>query len=227
MRLHRQNAQHLYNLNFHGLGESKRQLSPGEEDYWVNSQLFGAILDSINGRDDIQITFDDANESDYTLALPLLRERRMSARFFIVAQRINQTNFLSSRQIQTLCTEGMVIGNHGMRHRRWIELTKTELHEELVEAKDIIEQIIGGPVLEAACPFGDYNRRVLRMLHNSGYRKAYTSDGGIAFADSWIQPRISVLRSYDLTHVLRLCATAASSDSGFIRNFKFFLKRWR
>jgi peptidoglycan/xylan/chitin deacetylase (PgdA/CDA1 family) len=227
MRLHRQNEQRLYNLNFHGLGEPGEQLSLGEKDYWINPRLFSAILDSINGRDDIQITFDDANESDYTLALPLLRERKMKARFFIVAQRINQRNFLSSGQIQAICTEGMVVGNHGMGHRRWVEMTKRELHKELVEARDIIEQIIGAPVVEAACPFGEYNRRVLRMLRDSGYQKVYTSDRGPAFADSWIQPRNSILRSYDLPHVLRICGAIPSGVSGFLHDFKMFLKRLR
>ena len=221
------NAQRLYNLNFHGLGELKKTFSSGEENYWLKPQIFGTILDSIRSRDDIQITFDDANESDYTLALPLLQERKMRARFFVVAQRINQNGFLSSRQIQMLHAEGMGIGNHGMRHCRWSTLSGRELHEELVEAREKIEQIVGEPVVEAACPFGAYNRRVLRMLFDSGYRRVYTSDGGAALAQSWIQPRNSILRTHDMAHVLRICDTVPSGITAFARSFKMFIKRWR
>ena len=55
----------------------------------------------------------------------------------------------------------MGIGCHGMRHRPWRGLDEAALHEELVEAKAVLERIIERPVCDAACPFGTYDRRVL------------------------------------------------------------------
>ena len=49
-----------------------------------------------------------------------------------------------------------------MLHRPWRELGDSALHEELVDAKRILEDVVGRPVTEAACPFGSYDRRVLR-----------------------------------------------------------------
>ena len=43
------------------------------------------------------------------------------------------------------------------------------------------------PVTEAACPFGSYDRCVLRSLRRHGYQRAYTSDPGTTRLHDWIQ----------------------------------------
>jgi peptidoglycan/xylan/chitin deacetylase (PgdA/CDA1 family) len=225
MQSHQAPSRDVFWLNFHGLGQPGRALPPGEENYWVEPGFFEAILDSVRGRDDVLITFDDSNESDFTLALPLLRQRQMKARFFVIAQRIGQQGSLSRGQIQSLCAEGMAVENHGLAHRDWTQLDQEQLRAELMEARDVIGRITGLPVTEAACPFGGYNRRVLQMLRKSGYRKVFTSDRGIARADDWIQPRITIRRSDDLNGVKAMCALTPENRVGFLRRVKLWLKR--
>jgi peptidoglycan/xylan/chitin deacetylase (PgdA/CDA1 family) len=218
---------HVFWLNFHGLGQPGRPLPPGEDEYWIEPGFFGEILDSVQGRDDVGITFDDSNESDFTLALPLLKERKMKARFFVVARRIGEKGSLSAEQIRLLCAEGMAVENHGMSHRNWMQLNETELREELVEARELVGQVTGMSVTEAACPFGGYNRRVLRMLREAGYRKVYTSDRGIARAETWIQPRITIRRCDNPAGVKAMCAPTPENRGGLLRDVKLWLKRCR
>src|SRR5690242_10433583 len=80
----------IWTLTFHGLGVPTRDLPPGEENYWVEPKMFAGVLELVKKRENTQITFDDSYESDYTIALPLLRERNLKARFFVVADRIGQ-----------------------------------------------------------------------------------------------------------------------------------------
>jgi hypothetical protein len=40
---------------------------------WVSRERLDAVLDSVAGRDDVRITFDDGNASDVVHALPALR----------------------------------------------------------------------------------------------------------------------------------------------------------
>ena len=103
----------LFLLNFHGLGKPAGHLSDGEKQCWIDPQFFAEILDAVSRRKDVELTFDDSNESDYTIALPLLKARRLVARFFVVADRIGKAGYLSKGQIQELCAEGMTIGSHG------------------------------------------------------------------------------------------------------------------
>jgi peptidoglycan/xylan/chitin deacetylase (PgdA/CDA1 family) len=225
--MHPPQTHHKFWLNFHGLGVPGRVLPPGEEEYWIEGRFFADILDSVRGRPDVDITFDDSNESDYTIALPLLKERKMKARFFVVADRMDQKGSLSKKQIQTMLAEGMAIENHGMEHRNWRQLDERELHRELVEARDLIQQVTGAPITEAACPFGGYNRRVLGMLRNLGYTKVYTSDRGAARVDAWFQPRITIRRCDNLPQVAEMCAPGRANSGGLARNVKLLLKRWR
>jgi peptidoglycan/xylan/chitin deacetylase (PgdA/CDA1 family) len=217
----------VFILNFHGLGEPLGAQSLDDELYWTDPDFFAAILQIVRDRRDVLITFDDSYESDYSIALPLLKASKMNARFFVVAKRVGQTGFLSGQQIQSLQGAGMTIGSHGMNHRKWPGLSDRELHEEIVEARDCIEQITGSRIVEAACPFGGYNRRVLQRLRTSGYDRVYTSDGGPAAQESWIQPRNTVVRGDDLQKVLSILAKTPSGPKAAWRQLKLMLKRLR
>jgi peptidoglycan/xylan/chitin deacetylase (PgdA/CDA1 family) len=219
--------QNVFILNFHGLGEPRGSQSRSDELYWTDPHLFAAILEIVQDRSDVLITFDDSYESDYTVALPLLKASKISARFFVVANRVGQTGFLSGQQVQSLCAAGMIVGSHGMKHRKWPGLSDRELHEEIVEAREHIEQVTGARVAEAACPFGGYDRRVLERLRASGYERVYTSDGGPASAESWIQPRNTIVRGDDLQKISGILAKDYAGPKAAWRRLKLLLKRWR
>jgi peptidoglycan/xylan/chitin deacetylase (PgdA/CDA1 family) len=87
---------------------------------------------------------------------------------------------------------GMTIGSHGMDHAHWPSLNDSELRRELIRSKEILEDILGKRVLEAAVPFGDFDGRSLRMALNLEYHTVYTSSGGFASKIMRVLPRTSV-----------------------------------
>ena len=215
------------NLTFHGVGEPQRRLDPGEANVWVSRERFLSILDSVKDRADVRITFDDGNASDVTHALPALRERGLKATFFVVAGRLGAPLFLDAAAVKELADAGMTIGSHGMRHRAWRGLDDGALREELVDAKAILEDVVGRPVTQAACPFGSYDRRVLRRLRGSGYHHVYTSDRGTTSSREFLQARNSIGPHDEpavLEHIERLEAPAYRA---LPRRAKLAVKRWR
>jgi peptidoglycan/xylan/chitin deacetylase (PgdA/CDA1 family) len=210
------------NLTFHGIGDPCRDLEPGERDVWISGDQFLSVLDQAAGRRDVAITFDDGNASDLDVALPALRERRLTATFFVVAGRLGAPRFLDADAVRQLAAAGMRIGCHGMHHRPWRGLDAHALQEELVEARTILEAISGRPVTTAACPFGSYDRRVLGSLRRAGYRHVYTSDRGPTRPDRWLQPRNSVRPQDDGRLLDRLGSTPTLR-----RRAKLAVKRWR
>jgi peptidoglycan/xylan/chitin deacetylase (PgdA/CDA1 family) len=209
------------NLTFHGIGESDRRVDPDEQAVWVGSDQFLALLDRAASRGDVAITFDDGNASDVAHALPALDARGLTGTFFIVAGRLETPGFVDVDGVRELAAAGMEIGCHGMRHRPWRGLDERSLHEELVEAKAILEGVVGRPVTRAACPFGSYDRRVLRTLRRVGYRHVYTSDRGTALPDDWLQAR-NTIRPADDTGVI----DRIGLSDGLHRRVKRALKRW-
>lgn len=215
------------NLTFHGVGEPERRLDPGEEQFWVGRGQFECVLDTVAGRSDVRITFDDGNQSDLEYALPALRRRGLKATFFVVAGRLGVPGFLDQGGVRELAAEGMAIGCHGMRHQSWRRLGEPALREELVEARRLLEQVVERPVTEAACPFGLYDRRVLHWLRRSGYRRIYTSDRGTAESDGWMQARNSVRTGDGPELVDSILSHASSRHDVLRRRLKLAVKRWR
>jgi peptidoglycan/xylan/chitin deacetylase (PgdA/CDA1 family) len=205
----------------------ERALDPGEERFWLDEREFECVLDSLVGRSDVRITFDDGNASDLEHALPQLRRRGLTATFFVVAGRLGAPGFLDDKGVRTLAEAGMGIGCHGMRHRPWRRLDRPALWEEVVEAKRILERVAERPVTEAACPFGSYDRRVLLFLRTHGYRRAFTSDTGTARSGDWIQPRNSVRPGNAAGMIDRVLAAERSTQNVVRRRAKVALKRWR
>lgn len=215
------------NLTFHGIGERPAGLSRGADDVWLDAPRFHAVLDALADRDDVAISFDDGNLSDLTHALPALRSRRLHATFFIVSGRIGEPGYLDEDGVRELCDGGMAIGCHGMLHRPWRRLDDAALHEELVEARRRLEEVVARPVDAASCPFGAYDRRVLSRLRRAGYRRVFTSDGGHAAPGAWLQPRTTVGRDADAVAVRSLLDRRRCGASTAGHRVKLVVKRWR
>jgi len=214
-------------LNFHGIGKPGRPFWPQEELYWVERPFFEAVLDDVKGRSDTLLTFDDCNASDFETALPALQARGLKAHFYVVSDFIGTQGFLSAGQVRELHAAGMLIGNHGKRHRSWRGLVDGELEEELVEARDRLEDLISDKVRFAACPNGSYDRRVLRRLRACGYEHVYTSDRGCTHRKSWLQARNSLLASDGLPELRHILSSRLLSAQGLLRICKRVIKRYR
>ena len=60
----------------------------------------------------------------------------------------------------------------------------------MVDAKNRLEDILGTFIGETSIPFGSYDRGALRNLKATGWRRVYSSDGGLAHRDGWLQERV-------------------------------------
>jgi peptidoglycan/xylan/chitin deacetylase (PgdA/CDA1 family) len=217
----------ILNVCFHGVGTPKRGVDPGEVPYWADTSDFLRILDDIATWPSVQISFDDANDSDVLIAMPALLDRGLKAQFFVVAGRLDTAAFLTTDAVRELAAKDMTIGTHGMSHRSWLDMTSDIREAELIEARRCLEDAISMPVTEAACPLGRYDRRLLADLRRLGYQQVYTSDRAVARRGSWLQPRFSV-RSRDTPQSLRAALLSASSRAGRARqSVKSLVKQLR
>jgi peptidoglycan/xylan/chitin deacetylase (PgdA/CDA1 family) len=213
-------------LTFHGLGEPPDSIADAERNVWVPLQWFEAIIDAAPGHE-VGLAFDDGNASDMLQALPALTERKLTARFFPLTGRLGEEGYLSAEDIAGLSAAGMRIGSHGCHHRDWRTLTDTELHEELTDSRRALAEIVDTDIDEAACPFGSYDRRVLRALRAAGYRRVFTSDGGTHTIGSWPTSRTTVDRNRPLQDWLQLARAGARRAPSPAQLGKRLLKRVR
>jgi peptidoglycan/xylan/chitin deacetylase (PgdA/CDA1 family) len=186
-------ATDLRNISFHGIGTPDGpEREPGEHRYWVTESAFLRVLDFCAEQPNVRLSFDDGNASDVEIALPALTERGLTADFFPIADRLDTPGSLGLADLRALTAAGMTVGTHGAAHRPWPQALATDRTRELEDARGRIAEGSGRPVDTAACPFGAYDRTVLRALREAGYRTVFTSDARPARSGSWLQPRYSV-----------------------------------
>jgi peptidoglycan/xylan/chitin deacetylase (PgdA/CDA1 family) len=215
----------VHNVNFHGVGEPPRELDADEAMVWLGTNRFLQTLEWLRGRSDVHISFDDGNRSDVEVALPALLERGMTATFFVLAGRLDDPPYLDADDVRRLRAAGMAIGSHGLHHRDWRRVSDAELARELSHSRRILEEVVGEPVTQAAAPFGSYDRRVLaRARRDGGYARLFTSDGGPARRDAWLQPRTTVGNDGVAPTALTQPPSARTSAE---RALKRLVKRWR
>jgi peptidoglycan/xylan/chitin deacetylase (PgdA/CDA1 family) len=215
----------VHNVNFHGVAEPPRVLEAGEAMVWLAKDRFLQTLDALRLRRDVCISFDDGNRSDLEVALPALLERDLTATFFVLAGRLGDPQFLGAENVRELHAAGMAIGSHGLHHRDWRRVCDEELAAELSQSRRILEDVVGAPVTQAAIPFGSYDRRVLAQARrDGGYARVFTSDGGPARRDAWLQPRTTVGNDGVPTAALTQPPSARGNAA---RSLKRVVKRWR
>ncbi|MGH7996961.1 MAG: polysaccharide deacetylase family protein [Opitutaceae bacterium] len=185
------------------------------------------MLDVIRSRADVRITFDDSNASDHAIALPALLDRGLRAKFFVVAGRLDREGYLNREQVRSLVAAGMQIGSHGMYHQRWVGLSPSGSALEIQGTKNTLENLVEMPVLDAACPFGSYDRRTLSQLRHAGFATVYTSDGCRADSAAWLQPRFSLRRSQTAADLLSLLSSSPGPLRRAATASKLCFKRWR
>ncbi len=200
---------------------------PEERDTWLDARQFEAILDVMQGRVDVCITVDDGNVSDLEIIAPALKERNMGASFLVPVSLLGQTGYLSKSDVRQLAEADFSIGSHGMGHVDWRKLGDDDLGYEVCDSRQILEQMIGRNVCEASCPFGSYDRRVLRFLKQAGYRRVYTSDRGVAYQQAWLQARNTIYAWDDPTSVECMLSKGPLSPDFIMCRIKTAIKRLR
>src|SRR5262245_28154913 len=189
-------------INYH-------QLSPegGSSRYDLPVALFRAQLDTLidlgfsfvtlgelmRGSDEedsrqCAITFDDGRLGAYEHGARILRERGISATYFICPEWLERrptavaecySDFMTWNHVVQLAAEGDVIGSHGQSHRRLVGIAAESAGREVCESKSLIERRLGASCDHFAAPWGQIDRSVMDLVRHAGYRTLSSTVRGL------------------------------------------------
>jgi len=142
------------------------------------------------------ISFDDGWEWQYTYALPLLKQYRFTATFYIQIGAVGRRNYLSWDEVRGLAAAGMQIGSHTFRHPCLTRVRREEtLRREIIDSKKELERRIGAPVTTFAYPYGQYNARVASIVRDAGYTTARSTWPGIVHSHDGLMTLTGLIRT--------------------------------
>lgn len=124
-------------------------------------------------------SFDDGYNSDLSIAAQKLLDQRSSATFFVVPKFVGKRGHLSWQDIRELDRLGMEIGSHSVSHLDLTKERKNAIYSELGNSKDMIAQKIGRDVTTFSFPFGRYNKSLVRIAYETGYKSVACSQHGV------------------------------------------------
>ena len=182
------------------------------------------LLDFLEGRPGLLVTFDDAYANKFEYALPLLEKHACPATFFVATKHVNDAsgcrwldNFaqiiaehgldidadtgyelfygMTPDQIRALASHPLVsIGAHSHRHTSLPRCGEAAIRADIAECNDILAELTKTHPATFCYPFGDYDERCLRIVRESGYRAAFAVKPRLRHDRSFEIPRIGIYR---------------------------------
>lgn len=123
----------------------------------------------------ILITFDDGYEDNYLNAYPILKKYGFTGTIFVITDFIGkQPGYLTWEQIKEMKANGMDFQSHTVTHHSMTSLSESQLRDELVNSKKMLDEQLNQDTKFMAYPTGTYNLYIGKLVKDAGYRGAFT-----------------------------------------------------
>lgn len=120
----------------------------------------------------IYLTFDEGYENGYTAKiLDVLKEKNVTATFFVTMDYAKKNNDLIKRMIQ----EGHTVGNHTVNHPSMPELSTDEMLQEICGLDEYINENFGYKMTTFRPPMGEFSEQSLAVTQSLGYKSIFWS----------------------------------------------------
>ena len=176
----------------------------------------------------IGITFDDAYQSVYTRAWPLLRAKGFPFTIFVSTDAIDNkfNKFMSWNQIQELTNAGITLGSHTGSHLHMPKETLKINMEEIRRSHERFMEIFNKKPNIFAYPYGETSLKIKSMIKKIGFIAAFGQHSG-AFdksSDFYNLPRFSMNEKYAGIKRFKLAANTLAMQVTDVTPMDPFLK---
>ena len=140
----------------------------------------------------VSLTFDDGHEDNVNNALPILNTYGFkTTQCYMTGNGVLEGNPTAQQGVLAFFNSGHEICSHTVTHPMLTTLTEAQARYELEHSKQVLEAIIGQPVLNFASPHGDYNANVNAIIDDY-YQSHRTVDEGYNSKDNFNKYRLRV-----------------------------------
>lgn len=151
-----------------------------------------------NYRDSVCVTFDDGYADNCDVAIPLMIEEQIPCTYFVTTDPVLLQHGFSHdiamgtnlrpntiAQLRQMASEGIEIGAHTRTHANIASIqSHRELTDEIITARNDLEDAIGVGIRYFAFPFGDYHNlsaSAFQLARDAKFEAVFSNYGGYNF----------------------------------------------
>ena len=176
----------------------------------------------------IVITFDDGYQDSIDYSIPILKDYGFTAIYYIPTDYVGRNSswlmpelgfelpIVDWKRIKWLDSNGFHIGDHSASHPHLDQITRDECIKELKVSKNTLEEKLGHDVKHLAYPYGSYNKSVMSVAAELGFKTGCTIEEGLCKSkyDRLSLPRINIGQRDSIVDFVSKIHTGFSPQSG-------------
>lgn len=177
-------------------------------------------------RKKVVLTFDDGDKSHFDSVFPVLKSLGFTATFFVTVNDIGKEGRMDWTMIYDLSKNGMDIGSHGMSHSFFPGQASYVVLNEFLLSKQILEKYTRKRVNFISIPHGFYNKQILTIARDAGFKSVCVSDAGYIQMDNdlFLVKRFTVRRKYAMAAFRSIVAGNPGFFLNLMENIRSFLR---
>jgi len=134
---------------------------------FITLERFEKIIKTNIDKNYLLLTIDDAFESFYLNAWPILKNKRIPFILFVSTREIGKYGYMTWKNIKEVATSDLVtIGNHSHTHEYLIDWGDDKIKSDLMTSIQIFKKELGYSPKIFSYPFGEYSVNLKKIVAN-------------------------------------------------------------
>ena len=147
---------------------------------FINFDKFQNIIKTNIDKNYLLLTIDDAFESFYQNAWPILKNKKIPFILFVSTREIGKHGYMTWSQIKEIeASKIATIGNHSHSHEYLIDWQNSEVIKDLETSIKIFKEELGYSPKLFSYPFGEYSTALKKIVTNLNFEFAFGQHSGV------------------------------------------------
>jgi peptidoglycan/xylan/chitin deacetylase (PgdA/CDA1 family) len=147
---------------------------------FITFKKFKEIIKTNIDKNYLLLTIDDAFESFYLSAWPILKSKKIPFTIFISTREIGKYGYMTWKQIKEVAASSLVtIGNHSHSHDYLIDWNDDNIKSDLETSIKIFKNNLGYSPKIFAYPFGEYSSNLKKIVADLNFEFAFGQHSGV------------------------------------------------
>jgi len=147
---------------------------------FISFKKFEEIIKNKIDNNYLLLTIDDAFESFYLNAWPILKNKKIPFVLFVSTREIGKHGYMTWEQIKEVDSSDLVtIGNHSHSHEYLIDWKDDEIKNDLETSIKIFKKELGYSPIIFSYPFGEYSSNLKKIVRDLDFKYAFGQHSGV------------------------------------------------